>query len=68
VLSTTLTVRRVILGTGDLSGSSLLFSGSVPLISYRPVLWPLGLKDIELDLGNHTSDKKAVEAFQFLRG
>jgi hypothetical protein len=29
------------------SDASLLFSGSVPLISYRPVLWPLhafGLK------------------------
>ena len=47
VLSRTLTVRKVILGTGDLSGASLLFSGSVPLISYRPALWPLyafGLK------------------------
>jgi hypothetical protein len=47
VLSRTLTVRKVILGTGDLSGASLLFGGPVPLISYRPVLWPLyafGLK------------------------
>jgi hypothetical protein len=37
-LARTLTVRKIILGTGDLSGASL-FSGLVPLISYQPVLW-----------------------------